>query len=388
MDTTLAQMPIIDIDTHLTEPPSLWLDHAPARLRERAPRVIQNSAGNEQWIVDRDTVLGPPGFCVIKKDGGKVYGTFSLQSFAEMTPGASYAKPRLAHMDDLGLSVQILYPNILGFAGAAIMKIQDLELRNFCVTGYNDGMGALQQEGRGRLYPQALLPFWDVHLCVKEIERCRKDLGLRGFTMTDSPELWGLPALSDPYWDPLWSRAQEFVMPVNFHIGSGGPSPVGASIWPGMSTGRLLASISTTLFMNNMRCLINLIFSGLLDRYPRLNFVSVESGIGWLPFLLEACEYQMRENTIDRDGLELTPKEYFQRQIYASFWFENEDVPHAIERLGADNIMFETDYPHPTCLYPGVKEQVQICLGGLDRTVQRKILHENAGRVYGIELPS
>jgi len=140
--------------------------------------------------------------------------------------------------------------------------------------------------------------------------------------------------------------------------------------------------------MNNMRCIINLIFSGLLDRYPRLNFVSVESGIGWLPFLLEACEYQMRENTIDRDGLELTPKEYFHRQIYASFWFENEDVPHSIERLGANNIMFETDYPHPTCLYPGVREQVQTCLGGLEAGVQRKILYENAARVYQIDLPS
>lgn len=207
---------------------------------------------------------------------------------------------------------------------------------------------------------------------------------------TDSPEPWGLPALSDPYRDPFWSREQEFAMPVNFHIGSGNPSPGGASIWPGMSTDRLLASISTTLFMNDMRCLIHLIFSGLIDRYPRLDFVSVESGIGWLPFLLEACEYPMRENTIDRDGLELTPKESFERQIEASFWLENEDVPHTIERLGADEIMFETDYPHPphpTCPYAGVREQVRTCLGGLDASVQRKMFYESAARVYGIELP-
>lgn len=176
-------------------------------------------------------------------------------------------------------------------------------------------------------------------------------------------------------------------MPVNFHIGSGGTGGAAGLIWGGMTTGRALAAISTTLFMANMRCIINLIFSGLLDRFPSLNFVSVESGIGWLPFLLEACEYQMSENTISGDGLKLRPKEYFARQIYASFWFENEDVPGVIERLGADNIMFETDYPHPTCLYPGVKEQVQTCLGGLDRSVQRKILYENAARVYNIPLP-
>lgn len=387
MDTTLAEMPIIDIDTHLTEPPNLWLDHAPAKFKDRAPRVIKNEEGKDQWIVDQDLVLGPPGFCVIKPDGDKVRGTFSIDSFEGMTKGASYAAPRLAQMDESGLSIQVIYPNILGFAGAGIMKIEDVALRNFCVSGYNDGIAAFQKEGRGRLYPQALLPFWDIDLCAKELDRCKKDLDLTGFTMTDSPELWGLPSLSDGYWDPLWSRAQEYGMPVNFHIGSGGTSG-GASIWAGMTTGRLLAAISTTLFMNNMRCIINLIFSGLLDRYPRLNFVSVESGIGWLPFLLEACEYQLKENTINRDGLKLRPKEYFDRQLYASFWFENEDVPHAIEKLGANNIMFETDYPHPTCLYPGVKEQVQTCLGGLDESVQRKILYENAARVYNLELPS
>lgn len=387
MDTTLAEMPIIDIDTHLTEPPTLWLDHAPSKLKSRAPRVIVNDEGKDQWIVDDDMVLGPPGFCVIKPDGEKVYGTFSIDSFAGMTPGASYAQPRIAHMDDLGLAVQILYPNILGFAGAGIMKVDDVELRNFCISGYNDGVAQIQKEGRGRLYPQALLPFWDIDLCVKELERCKVQLGLSGFTMTDSPEHWGLPALSDPYWDPLWARAQEYGMPVNFHIGSGGTGGAAGLIWGGMTTGRALAAISTTLFMANMRCIINLIFSGLLDRFPSLNFVSVESGIGWLPFLLEACEYQMSENTISGDGLKLRPKEYFARQIYASFWFENEDVPGVIERLGADNIMFETDYPHPTCLYPGVKEQVQTCLGGLDRSVQRKILYENAARVYNIPLP-
>lgn len=383
MDTALAKMPIIDIDTHFTEPPNLWLDHAPAKLRDRAPRVVKLPDGKDQWIVDQDLVLGPPGFCVIKPDGQKVSGMISIDRFEGMAPGASYVAPRLAQMDESGLTIQILYPNILGFAGGGIMKLADTDLRNFCVSGYNDGIGALQKEGRGRLYPQALLPFWDIDLCVKELERTKK-LGLTGFTMTDSPELWGLPSLSEPYWDPLWSRAQEYGMPVNFHIGSGS---IGAGTWTGMSPGRMLATISTTLFMNNMRCIINLIFSGLLDRYPRLNFVSVESGIGWLPFLLEACEYQMTENTVNRDGLKLRPKEYFRRQIYASFWFENEDVPYSIERLGADNIMFETDYPHPTCLYPGVKEQVQKCLGGLDPSVQRKILYENAARVYHLELP-
>ena len=59
----------------------------------------------------------------------------------------------------------------------------------------------------------------------------------------------------------------------------------------------------------------------------------------------------------------------------------------ALELLGADNVMFKTDFPHPTCLYPQVREQVQASLGGLDRSQQRKVLYETAAKVYNLPLP-
>jgi predicted TIM-barrel fold metal-dependent hydrolase len=115
--------------------------------------------------------------------------------------------------------------------------------------------------------------------------------------------------------------------------------------------------------------------------------VEVESGIGWIPFMLEACEYQMDQNMVDRGGLKLRPREYFKRQLYASYWFENENTARSVELLGADNVMFETDFPHPTCLYPNVREQVQTSLQGLDRNLQRKVLYETAAKVYNLPSP-
>ena len=381
MNTALAEIPIIDIDTHFTEPKDLWLRRAPAKLRDVAPRVAVNADGKQQWVVE-DLALGPPGFCVIDKQGAKTYGTFSLDNFEAMTDAATLPEARLASMDELGLDVQILYPNILGFAGSRIMQVKDPDVRNFCVTAYNDAVADLQSDGKGRLYPQALLPFWDLELAVRELERCHDELSLTGFTMTDAPEQWQLPYLHDGFWDPLWSTAQERGLPVNFHIGSG----TSVSPWKGLGNNRSLAAVSTMMFMNNMRCLTNLIFSGLLDRFPSLNFVSVESGVGWLPFMLESCEYQMDENLIDRGGLELRPMEYFKRQIYASFWFEKTSIAHTVEVLGNGNIMFETDFPHPTCLYPGVRDHVEACLGDQDRQTQENILFRTAANVYGITL--
>jgi len=384
MNTALAEMPIIDVDAHFTEPPDFWQSRAPAKYKDVAPRVVRPDGGNPAWVVGADLRLSPPGLCVIRPDGSKLRGKFSIETFEEMTPAASQLGARLKAMDELGLSMQVLYPNVLGFAGATIMRLEDVELRNFCTTAYNDGIAEISKASKGRIFPQALLPFWDVDLCAKELIRCQEKLGLTGFNMTETPEQWGLPSLHQPHWDPLWREAEARGMPCNFHVASGG---ISAHVtWEGYTQERTLAALSCFMFMNNSRSMVNLIFSGLLDRYPAMKFVSVESGIGWIPFVLEACEYQMAENMVDRGGLKLSPREYFERNIFASYWFEKSRTQADIEAIGVDNIMFETDYPHPTCLYPSVKEHVQASLGGLAPAVQRKVLYETAVRVY--QLPS
>ena len=77
------------------------------------------------------------------------------------------------------------------------------------------------------------------------------------------------------------------------------------------------------LFMHNAQVFANIVYSGILERFPKLNFVSVESGVGWLPFLLEALDYELEEAAPHaKDFLTMKPSEYFKRQVYACFWFE------------------------------------------------------------------
>ena len=378
--TDLARMPVIDVDSHWTEPPDLWISRAPARLRDRALRVVRNDQGVDQWIVEDDQVLGMVGYCSIRPDGSKGRAQVAFDTFDECHPGSIEVAPRLEYMDEHGLSMQIVYPNILGFAGNMIMNVKDEDLRRFCATGYNDACADMQRESQGRLFPQAMLPFWDVPAAVKELERCQDDLGLTGFVITDCTPDWGLPPLNDRHWDPLWDAAQSRGLPVNFHIGSGGPT----RLWGDFPPARAFATLSTLAQMGNLVCLANLMMSGLLDRFPSLKFVSVESGVGWLPFLIESLDYQFDENGVD--DIRMRPSEYFQRQIYGSYWFED-DVAPAIEKIGEDNIMFEPDFPHATCLYPGVKEQMHRSLRNLEPRVQRKLLFETAAKVYQLPTP-
>src|SRR5262249_20115298 len=317
MTDDLARMPVIDADSHWTEPRDLSTARAPRKLASRALRVQKNSRGAERGVVEDGQVMGMVGYASIRPDGSKTMARVAFDTFEEVHPGAIFVAPRLAYMDEHGLTLQIVYPNILGFAGNLVMNVKDAELRAFCVTAYNDGGGAMQAESGGRLLPQAMLPIWDVPAAVRELERAQDELGLTGIVVTDFTEPWGLPPLSHPQWDPLWDAAQARGVPVNFHIGSGG-GPI--RLWGQYPPARAFASLSTVAQMGNLVCIVNLIWSGLLDRFPQLKFVSVESGIGWLPFMLESLDYQFVENGVD--DLKLRPTEYFQRQIYGSYWFE------------------------------------------------------------------
>ena len=142
---------------------------------------------------------------------------------------------------------------------------------------------------------------------------------------------------------------------MHFHIGASLTTMnyFGTYPWPSHDDDTKLAIGGTLLFIGNARVVVNIICSGMLERFPELKIVSVESGAGWIPFILEALDYEMAENApMARAALPLTPTEYFRRQIYATTWFERTNLPSIVAAVGEDNIMFETDYPHPTCLYP------------------------------------
>jgi predicted TIM-barrel fold metal-dependent hydrolase len=393
----LRGIPVIDADTHLTEPADLWTSRAPARFRDRVPHIelTPEAAGKDsppvaadyQWVVE-GVVLGQGGGgSVVNRDNVKVKGpAFINWPLTEVSPAASFAAPRLALMDELGIWAQVVYPNVVGFGGQRFGMISDLDLRYMCCAIWNDAMAELKHESGGRLNGMATLPWWDPARAASEIERSH-GMGLRGVNITPDPQNFGLPDLADDSWEPMWEACEGLGMPVNFHIGASQTqfSWFGDAAWPSRSHEVRIALGSTVLYLANARVMGNLIYSGILDRHPGLKFVSVESGIGWIPFTLEALNHHAGENGVTH--LSLTPAEYFQRQIYACFWFESPNLVADLARVGYDNCLFETDFPHPTCLYPDPLGSIGEALAHLEPEVLRKVLGGNAARVYNIALP-
>ena len=386
---SIRALKIIDTDSHLSEPFDLWTSRAPAGYRELLPHVKEID-GQRHWVVNKDVDLGATNpTSVIRKDGEKSKGVDFFSFKHEDVHVASYdMKARVALLDEHGIHAQILYPNLAGFGNQNFLKVEDDELRKLCATVYNDAMAEYQAESGDRVLPMALMPWWNVQDCVDEVRRS-VELGLRGIVMCSDPDSIGMPDLSDDVWTPFWEVCNELEVPVNFHIAASQTSMnmFGRASWPSMGELRRLALGSTNLFMENARVLGNLLYSGILERFPQVKVVSVESGIGWIPFMLEALDYEWEEtNSVSEYALPLKPSDYFRRQIYACFWFEKAAPTRLIDEIGEDNILFETDFPHPTCQYPDVQAYLQEVTADWSESRRRKILQDNAARLYKLDV--
>lgn len=179
-------------------------------------------------------------------------------------------------------------------------------------------------------------------------------------------------------------------LPVHFHIGASltAISFYGKYFWPSLHDDIKPAVGGAMLFLNNARVVINSIYAGIFDRHPRLKMVSVESGIGWIPFILEAMDYELFENAPEQAAeLSRKPSEYFKDHWYATLWFERNhgDLQGLVDKVGEDNVMFETDFPHPTCLYPDPLETVRDTMMTLRPDTRKKILGENAAALYRLK---
>ena len=387
MTLALDDVKVVDADSHLTESHDLWTKRAPAGYEDRVPRV-EEMDGRPTWVVDGAT-LGFAGG-VIDRQGKKFPFQESMVVWGidRIHQAAFDPKARIEVLDDSGIWAQVLFPNSIGLGGQGLSQaVKDPVLRRLCIEIYNDAMAELQAESGNRLLPMPVLPAWDVDESVREAERVAA-LGARGVNLTSDPQDMGAPDLANRAWDPLWDVCDDLKLPVHFHIGASltAMNFYGNYFWPSQDEYIKPAIGGTLLSIGNARVVVNVILCGMLDRHPGLKLVSVESGIGWVPFILEAMDYEVFENAPEQAGeLSRMPSDYFKDHWYATFWFERNrggNLQALVDSVGEDNILFETDFPHPTCLYPKPLDTVAEKMATLTASARRKILGENAAKLY------
>lgn len=393
----LKSVKVIDADTHYTEPHDLWTAQVPEKFKKLMPHVVKGDNGRDMWLFAGDKVLSTRSTAASAiLPNGEKHNFWEVDiadgpQIHEVHESSWHIPARLKMMDQLGVWAQIVYPNVLGFGAQRLMQLEDRSLALDIVSVYNDAMAERQAQSGDRFLPQALVPFWDVKAAVKEVERAKKKLKMTGIAMCPEPQNCGLPDLQDRSWDPLWELCSDLNVPINFHIGASPPNhDIFADVWPSHDRHRRWVIMCALLESSQSRILANLVTGDLLHRFPKTKWVSVESGIGWIPFILERIEYQLYESDPHDPKLvnydRPSPTELFKRQVYACYWFEKAAPERLLDVIGIDNVLFESDFPHPTCLYPSPVERAFKVLERWGPEVQRKVMGGNAAKLYGLSV--
>lgn len=380
---------VADVDSHIIEPPDLWSARMSSRWGDQVPHVEDDPAsGMEMWIIGGRKVSPVGAFA--HAGWPECFPDFPKR-FEQIDPGGYDPQARLKWLDDVGVHYQLLYPNILGFHSHAFFR-HDLDFATECVQAYNDFMTDFCSIDPTRFIPLTIIPFWDVDASVKEMERAA-GMGHRG-GIVFSPDLEkvGLPTIQDEHWHPVLAAAQEMQLPVNFHVGFAASQQERKKIATAASDTTELVLYTSLSLLGNARAIAEVAAGGICHRYPDLKFVSVENGVGWLPYFAESMDWQWLNSGAHRAMPDrLLPSEYVHRQVYVMYWFEREALHAALPKF-VDNILFETDFPHPTSLSPGPgsvaevpKDVIEHSLNGLPEDVIGKILQHNATQLYRLD---
>lgn len=355
---------VISADDHLdihAMAPDVWSSRLPAAWRDRGPHVEETPDG-PYWVCDGRRIA-PSG----RKEAG--YLAANDHGFR---PGAP--QTRLEDMDRDGVRAQVIYGPT-----CTHLRISDAALHEQVARVYNDWAAEFQSHAPDRLILLPDIPSHDPQVAAQELRRCAK-LGHRG-AIVSSTVGRGEPLFADS-WTVFWDAAQEIGIPIHVHL-SGGLH----SLQMKLGSWQMPAAVAVVP-MQLDETLSGLLFSGTLEKRPRVRFVMGEAGLGWIPYVLERLDHELHKygSKIQDHKIGMLPSELFARQVFTTYEDEKLGV-ELIPRIGADNVMWASDYPHGDSTWPHSRKAIaESPLAQHGPEVLRKVTCENAARVYGFPL--
>ena len=370
--------PIIDADAHVNEPPELWQERVPARLRQRAPKVLHTPDG-DVWSFDDGKKLRPVG---LTATAGLSYLQFKPQGYRYETirPGSFDTAERLKDLDADGLYAQILYPSVT-LAGARTYS-DDRELQLACVRAYNEWLLDFCKPSGGRLIPQAIIPTTGVADATAELEWAIRN-GHRGALIAAFPNGTYESTRDD---DRFWAVAEEARFPMGIHIGSFTAAGLQATVTQS-TLGFLAGAGASKAGVNSIDASFRVLFSGACERFPRIPFVVVEGNIGWIPTAMEQVDdmfLRYRWFTGATEIMKSMPSALFHRSFWGTFMIDTIGI-ELRHHLNIDHIMWSTDYPHTGSDWPNNRVTIQRLFRGVPKDEVKKMLHTNCRTLYRLD---
>jgi predicted TIM-barrel fold metal-dependent hydrolase len=387
---------IVSADDHVVEPRDLWTSRLPNRYLDAGPRVeyhpqggYRNEPGTTRprehpgtdgrligyWHYE-DRWTSMKGFLHSAGDPDMVRPTGV--TYEEIRAGCYDPKARLADMDLNHTEASLCFPNFPRFCGQAFLEASDRTLAKLCVEAYNDWMvDEWCGDSAGRLIPLCMVPLWNAELAAAEVRR-NADRGVRAVTFSEIPPWLDLPSIFSGYWDPLFRACNETGTVIFCHIGSGTKTLTTSPDAP-----QSVAAVA--IFANSCASMLDFLMSGVFARFPNLKVVYAESQIGWIPYVLDrADDLFHQQNWTFENALSELPSEYYRNHFYSCFYRDPVGI-ELVDRIGVDQVVFETDYPHGDSTFPHSRKAAEEQFGHLPQDKVDKIARGNIIAVLGLD---
>ena len=365
--------PIISVDDHLLEPPTLFEEHGTPSMRSALPYVEHNADGVPLWVVAdrRVPIVFANGSC--GRDDDVNDNGLMPQKLTDFRRGVWDIDTRVKDMDLNGVYASLCFPSIVwGFCGSVFLQLPDRAAGLEAVRAYNRWMF----DDWCAPYPDRFIPSqlpWlaDPVQGAAEIY-ANAARGFKAVTFSENPQGLGLPSIYSEHWDPFLRACEETGTVVNLHVGSSGSIQCPSDESPG--------EVLTALFpVNSILAGIDWVFAKVPVRFPKLKVVLSEGGASWVPMALERLRRSARPGA--------DPVEEFRR----TFWFASLEDPAAfrlLDLIGEDRLMIESDYPHGDSTWPDTQALLRSETEGvISPAAIRKVSYENAAALYDHPMP-
>ena len=377
--------PLISCDDHLDLnmlPPDLWTSRLPDHLKARGPKVEMVN-GRAMWTCEGKVLSGWSGAPSALSGPKPIFTALDRGGIVDQTERRpAVAELRLADMDRDGVHAHVI------FGPVTSLEFEDKELRDACYRVYNEWLKDFCAAAPDRLIGVPMLPP-EPEAAVAALDHI---VALGGFRQANLQIAVANPRLEDARWEPLWEKLEANNIILSFHV-TVFPSVTNAFDKYKGSPGATFLHVK--MFIEQfLDPFVDLFAWGILERHPGLKIVIAESGIGWVPWVVEELDYrhwrlwEAEEFWAARGGIphKLKPSELFKRQVYGTF----QQSPTAValkDFYGEDKLLWATDYPHPDSIWPNSRKILAEFTQGADPAFVRKIAFENAARLYGLDLP-
>lgn len=392
--------PIIDSDGHVFEDETVWIERMDrSRWGDLIPRYLPEDAdGHESWYIGGVRRFAGTGIfgCAAGYDPDELASR--KWKYTEGHRAGWDPKERIRVLDDERIDVSVLYPTMGMLWGPLdpIPAIQDPQFVLACQQAYNDWVADYCRHDPARLKAAATVPIQDIPLAIAETKRAIGELGLCAVMLRSAAPHVGQP-FNHPDFDAFWSLCQELDVTVALHPATHVDFPNAVRVFD-------LINREANVSVNNrgtdqlhgggaishavgapvdaIVSLGRLIMGGVCERFPRLRFLVLESGGGWLPAILHTMDEEIKARANERRWLTMLPSEYFRRQCYISFSPEDPSIVHTAQQLGDDRILWASDFPHLDGRYPGAVDELEASIAPLPEPSRARIAGLNAIDAY------